>query len=67
MAGGHPEAGLDADSKTAHQTSTDAKDPVQRAAGQHGPVEYDVARIEKVYRKLDRRIIPGMMTVSLQR
>ena len=27
--------------------------------GQPAPIEYDVERVEKVYRKLDLRIIPG--------
>ena len=29
------------------------------AAGSPAPIEYDVERVEEVYRKLDLRIIPG--------
>jgi hypothetical protein len=31
---------------------------------QHGPVDYDVERVEKVYKKLDLRIIPGKSTTQ---
>lgn len=57
---------LEADRKVPHQSSADAAaladdDQGQSADGRPAPVEYDVARVEKVYRKLDRRIIPGMV------
>ncbi|KAI0171441.1 vitamin H transporter 1/biotin symporter vht1 [Pestalotiopsis sp. NC0098] len=55
---------LEADRKVPHQSSADAAaladdDQGQSADGRPAPVEYDVARVEKVYRKLDRRIIPA--------
>ncbi|KAK9782642.1 putative Vitamin H transporter 1/biotin symporter vht1 [Seiridium cardinale] len=50
---------LDRDSKMPRQTSADAHEPTQGAAPRNEPIEYDVDQIEKVYRKLDLRIIPA--------
>ncbi|KAH8199936.1 hypothetical protein TruAng_005875 [Truncatella angustata] len=59
MASDYLGMGLDGDSKIPHQASADANDSHQRAGGRDEPVQYDVDRIEKVYKKLDLRIIPA--------
>ncbi|KAI0133924.1 high affinity nicotinic acid plasma membrane permease-like protein [Xylariales sp. AK1849] len=57
MAANHP--GLSQDDKLAHETRTTENDQSRTGSARAGPVDYDVERIEKVYRKLDHRIIPA--------
>ena len=67
MAGIQSDMDLEADRKVPHHTTSADADAVAAADDERGqgagsvpaPVEYDVARVERVYRKLDRRIIPG--------
>lgn len=53
--------GNPAGNKLARETSVEAAphDAVNVEAGPSAPVEYDIERVEKVYRKLDLRIIPA--------
>ena len=59
MASPHPE--LDDDGgKRPHESQTGTASPDEEVGTAPGsPAEYDIERIEKVYRKLDLRIIPG--------
>ncbi|KAF7524397.1 hypothetical protein G7054_g11427 [Neopestalotiopsis clavispora] len=67
MAGNQSDMDLEADRKVPHHTTSADADAVAAADDERGqgagsvpaPVEYDVARVERVYRKLDRRIIPA--------
>ena len=36
---------------------------VDQEHGINGPEDYDVETVERVYRKVDRRIIPGMVPI----
>lgn len=45
--------------KTPVEVNTDHEATIQGEPSQPARVEYDVERVEQVYKKLDRRIIPG--------
>ncbi|KAH8671441.1 major facilitator superfamily transporter [Xylariales sp. PMI_506] len=59
MATNLPESVHPDDNKLPQETSIAARDQPGFGDGNPRPVEYDVARIERVYKKLDRRIIPA--------
>ncbi|KAI0881782.1 MFS general substrate transporter [Annulohypoxylon maeteangense] len=45
--------------KTPVETNADHEATIQGEGSQPAPVEYDIERVEQVYKKLDRRIIPA--------
>ncbi|OIW23709.1 major facilitator superfamily transporter [Coniochaeta ligniaria NRRL 30616] len=47
------------DDKLPVEVDVDGSEPGRREDGLGGPAEYSVERVEKVYRRIDRRIIPA--------
>lgn len=65
MAPPHPELEEDG-GKRPHESQRGTAGPDEEVGTAPGsPAEYDIERIEKVYRKLDLRIIPGKTEMPL--
>jgi hypothetical protein len=64
MAANHPASSHDDVNKHPLETGELASDQTQHGGRDAAHLQYDVEQVERVYKKLDRRIIPGTQNCS---